>query len=303
VPADTESSPTLRHLEQLIAVERERLARRTREGASPLTGRTGIVRRIEHITRYPLALASVAWVALLIAVTTSNGHSLLRALFFTLWVLFLVEYAVRLILTPQRPAYVRRRWLEPMAMVLPPLLTAHLVGMEHAVVALQAGAHKLRVILLHHALFRVVLGAFGIMVVGAWVVDLTERHVPQSNMHGFGTALWWAIVTVTTVGYGDHFPISTAGRVVACVMMLVGIGLIGTLTATVASAFVRDHAEEAAAKAAAKASEHHVALKDLLEEMHARLGDVERRLGATDDEVATLDQQADERAANEILEP
>ena len=52
-----------------------------------------------------------------------------------------------------------------------------------------------------------------------------------------------AIVTVTTVGYGDRYPMTTGGRVVAGVLMLVGIGLIGVLTATVASLFIKEHTD------------------------------------------------------------
>jgi voltage-gated potassium channel len=67
-----------------------------------------------------------------------------------------------------------------------------------------------------------------------------EVHAKGSNIHGFADALWWAVVTVTTVGYGDKFPVTAAGRGVAVVLMLVGIGLIGVLTATVSSFFVSE---------------------------------------------------------------
>lgn len=71
-----------------------------------------------------------------------------------------------------------------------------------------------------------------------------EAHVKGSNIHGFGGALWWALVTVATVGYGDKYPVSAGGRGVAVVLMLVGIGLIGVLTATVASYFVQQSADD-----------------------------------------------------------
>ena len=55
--------------------------------------------------------------------------------------------------------------------------------------------------------------------------------------------MWWAIVTVTTVGYGDRYPVTAGGRTVAVILMLVGIGLIGVLTATVASVFIKEHTD------------------------------------------------------------
>lgn len=71
-----------------------------------------------------------------------------------------------------------------------------------------------------------------------------EHNAPGSNIHNYGDALWWAIVTVTTVGYGDKYPVSAGGRGVAVILMLVGIGLIGVLTATVASYFVEEKSDQ-----------------------------------------------------------
>ena len=71
-----------------------------------------------------------------------------------------------------------------------------------------------------------------------------ESHQRGSNIHSFSDALWWAMVTVTTVGYGDRFPVTPAGRGVAVVLMLIGIGLVGVVTATVASYFVEQRQDD-----------------------------------------------------------
>ena len=60
----------------------------------------------------------------------------------------------------------------------------------------------------------------------------------------FQDALWWSFVTATTVGYGDLSPASGAGRIIACVLMVVGIGLIGSLTSTITSFFLKETAKE-----------------------------------------------------------
>ena len=75
--------------------------------------------------------------------------------------------------------------------------------------------------------------------VGALGVLGAEQDATGSTIRSFGDALWWAVVTVTTVGYGDYTPITVVGRLVAVALMLTGIGVIGTVAATVSSWFVQ----------------------------------------------------------------
>lgn len=75
--------------------------------------------------------------------------------------------------------------------------------------------------------------AFLVVVAGA-VVSVVDR----GDIPNVGTGIWWAIVTVTTVGYGDVVPHNPSGRVVGAILMLLGIGFISLLTATIASTFV-----------------------------------------------------------------
>jgi voltage-gated potassium channel len=72
-----------------------------------------------------------------------------------------------------------------------------------------------------------------------------EHRAAGSNIHSYADALWWAVSTLTTVGYGDRFPVTAAGRGVAVLLMLTGIGLLGVVTATLASYFTGQRAEQA----------------------------------------------------------
>lgn len=83
-----------------------------------------------------------------------------------------------------------------------------------------------------------------LMVIFSAIAILQVETAPSSNIKTAEDALWWAYVTITTVGYGDKFPVTTAGRVIAAMLMTVGVGLFGTFTGFVASWFVDDKKEE-----------------------------------------------------------
>jgi len=85
---------------------------------------------------------------------------------------------------------------------------------------------------------RFLLTAAVLVANGAIIVYLLERHAPHSNIHTLGDSVWWSLVTVTTVGYGDFFPVTTGGRITACFIMATGLLTLAVLTAQVASSFV-----------------------------------------------------------------
>ncbi len=301
--AAPEKKPSsIERIQRLERLERERLEdkahkeerrRLTVAGAKPSGGRHDVVDQIEEMTKYPMALLGIAWliVAIIVLTTDVKGSasiSLVGALF-VLWVIMLIEYLVRLVISPDSRGYLKRRWAEPATVVLPVLQGWHLIGIEKMSLLLHEGELRLEAILKHHSLFRVLIAACVTLLTGAWLVLLFEENAKTSNIHSYPEALWWAIVTVTTVGYGDRYPVSPGGRVVAAVLMLVGIGLIGVLTATVASVFIREHTD--ANKETFKKG--HADLGQQLAVISDRLADVERRLGATPAEVAAIDAVAD----------
>lgn len=99
---------------------------------------------------------------------------------------------------------------------------------------------RIRSILTHKGLHFILLAVLIMVLVGAAVEVAVESQASGSNIHNYGQALWWAIVTITTVGYGDHVPATGLGQGVAVILMLTGVGLVGVLTATVASYFVEE---------------------------------------------------------------
>jgi voltage-gated potassium channel len=88
-----------------------------------------------------------------------------------------------------------------------------------------------------HTLFRVILGILVFSFIGAVLVSIFEGKINE-EFSTLGDAIWWALVTMTTVGYGDRVPISSGGRIIAIFIMFFGVALISIFTATISSIFV-----------------------------------------------------------------
>jgi voltage-gated potassium channel len=86
---------------------------------------------------------------------------------------------------------------------------------------------------------KVFITSIFIAYVAAVQITISERAVEGSNIKNFGDGIWWAITTVTTVGYGDKFPTTIEGKFLAVGLMIVGISLMGVITASVAAWFVK----------------------------------------------------------------
>ena len=93
-------------------------------------------------------------------------------------------------------------------------------------------------------------------------------YVSEPDVRNLGDGVWWALVTITTVGYGDITPVTTLGRVVASSLMLLGLGLIATITAIVSAKFIQNFVD------------HHTNddVLEKLDEMQLELDDIKKKL-------------------------
>jgi voltage-gated potassium channel len=121
-----------------------------------------------------------------------------------------------------------------------------------------------------------------VVLAGGTVVWQLERDEPASTFGSWADALWWAISTLTTVGYGDHVPVTTGGRFVAGAIMVFGVAMLGAVAAVVALYFARTIAaqEEAAFEAEAETLERRI--ESRLDGIEAQLRRIEQRLGESD---------------------
>jgi voltage-gated potassium channel len=195
----------------------------------------------ERRTTTPLLWISLLFLGVLampvIDPDPSAGEQLgLRTLNVAIWAAFAVDYFVRLRLTDDRRRFVRTHLADLAVVLLPalrPLRLLRLLSIARVITARSKDA-------LVGSVFKFVAGAGALLVfVGAVGVLNFERPAKGANITSFGDALWWAATTITTVGYGDRFPVTWQGRTIAVALMLVGIALLGILTAGIAAWFVQ----------------------------------------------------------------
>jgi voltage-gated potassium channel len=126
-------------------------------------------------------------------------------------------------------------------------------------------------VLAQHGLHYVLAVAGGLVVVAAALASYFERGAGGS-IKDFPTALWWAVTTITTVGYGDTYPVTAEGRGVGVLLMLIGITVFGLLTANVAAFFVQSNQ-----------TEESVSLQDVmrkLDAMQQQVADLQAQIAA-----------------------
>jgi len=158
---------------------------------------------------------------------------LIKSLLWLIWLAFAADVATRIALARSSWRFILKHPLDILALFNPALRPLKILAV------FTNGSKVLRGRGALNATRAVALSAALLMWIGAVAILGAERGVVGSSISSFGDALWWALVTTTTVGYGDFFPVTVTGRVVAGALMVVGISLIGVVTASVAAWFVR----------------------------------------------------------------
>lgn len=196
-----------------------------------------------RVAEWPLIVVSVLFLAAYSVQVLAAGSVAQIAGWFMLgtWGLFLIDYAISLWLAPHRWSWFFRHLHELAIVALPMLRPLRLLRLVTLISVLQRVAGSA----LRGRVVTYVVAASGLLVyVGALAMYDAEKTAPGSSIQSFGDAIWWAIVTITTVGYGDLSPVTVMGRIIAIGLMIGGIALLGIVTATLASWLVEKVATE-----------------------------------------------------------
>lgn len=206
---------------------------------------------LKRISLYEWSMMAMALIVVAITMIqlTNPLPTHIQEIFFVIdtliWLFFLVDYVVRLSLSKQKWEFIMSNKLDVLTII--PLYSmfrvlrlfrvaevvkvARFAKVLRATVMLSTFSKKLGTFIRLNNFNYVLIGTLVIMLLGAGGIMLTENI-------NFGDALWWSIVTIATVGYGDIAPTTVWGRIIAGIIMLAGIGFLGVLTGTISSYFL-----------------------------------------------------------------
>jgi voltage-gated potassium channel len=218
----------------------------------PLSPRDVWIARLERWSDRPLTVLALLLIPLLLAPylidLTAEESSVLLDADYLIWGLFALALVVPLIIRPDRITYLRQHWVDALLVVIPvfgPLRAARAVRLVWVMGAVVRGLEGSRRLLIKKGTEFVLMGASLVVVVAAGLIVVVERDDPHATIRSYGDGLWWAMTTMATVGYGDKFPVTAAGRGIAVALMLLGIAAFGLVTANMAALFMGDQEDEA----------------------------------------------------------
>ncbi|QIG39084.1 two pore domain potassium channel family protein [Microbacterium sp. 4R-513] len=192
--------------------------------------------RWAQLTHWPLIVASLLWLTAyswkVIGDVTGPGAIGLWVVIGATYLTFVVDYLVRLMLARPRAPWFRAHLLD-LAIVAIPML--RMLRLLRVMTSFTFGQQTAGTLLRSRIAIYGAGASMLVIYLCALAVLEAERGSRGANIVSFGDAIWWAFVTVATVGYGDYYPVTPLGRMWAVGLMAGGIAIVGTVTATVSS--------------------------------------------------------------------
>lgn len=220
------------------------------------TERRNVLEELERWLDGPMILLSLVWLVIVVVELLWGESQLLSTFGTAIWIAFLAEFALRLLLAPEKLPFLKRNWLTVLALAVPALRMFRALRVLRAARALR-GVRLVRIVgtanrsmnalraTLHRRRFGYVAGlTLTIVVLGAaGMLSFEPAGEVAGGFTSYGHALWWTAMLVTSIG-SDFWPVTTEGRVLALLLSLYGLAVFGYITASFASFFVGRDAEE-----------------------------------------------------------
>lgn len=252
--------------------------------------RREILQTLESWLETPLLLLGFVWLALLIAEFVWGEGPLLNGVSDIIWVIFIIDFAVKFTLAPRKIEYLKSNWLTAVALAIPALRIFRIfrvvrvlraarfargVRLVRVLTSLNRGLKALGASLGRQGFSYVLAATLIVIFAGAAGMYAFEREVPDTGIESYGSAVWFTAMLITSIGT-DYAPRTGEGRVLCFIIALYGFVVFGYITATLATFFVEREAKSKAS-AVPNASEFD-SLRSELSELRKDLGLISQKL-------------------------
>lgn len=218
-----------------------------------------LLEQVEEWVELPMVVLGFVWLALLVVEFTAGLGAVWQRLVTLIWVMFILEFALRFALAERRLTYLRRNWLTALALALPALRmlrvlrvlqvarAARGLRLVRVLSSLNRGMRNLRSSMRRRGFGYVIALTALVVMVGAAGMQALEP-----GLRGYGDALWWTAMLITTLG-SDFWPQTPEGRLLTLVLSAYGFAVFGYLTAAFAAFFIGSDARSASTPAGREA--------------------------------------------------
>ena len=204
-----------------------------------------------------------------------------EVLYSVLWLAFVLEFVAKMIVTKNKLAYLRKEFLVIFIIIFPFLRPLRLFPVSRwALVMLAEQLNDRFPIFRRLRLLEILLTSTVLVILSADLFMIFETG-PQTKFSNFADAIWFSVVTVATVGYGDIYPQSTPGRILATILIFFGVSIFGLVTASISSYFVEQNIQSGRIREQAEHKGLAVEegyIESRLSELNAKMERIESRL-------------------------
>lgn len=211
--------------------------------------RESVLRQFEAWLETPMQILALLWLVLLIVELTSGLSALLETTVTVIWVIFIVEFVIKLVLAPYRLTYIKHNWLTLISLIAPALRLfrvlrvvrlarmARSVNLVRVVASVNRSMRVVKVYMRRRKFGYMMTLTLIVVFAGAAGIYAFEANPGGRGINDYTSALWWTAMMITTMG-SDYWPQSAEGRLLSFMLALYAFTVFGYVTAALASFFI-----------------------------------------------------------------